>query len=374
MNEAVLNRMTVRRAIILMLVLLLAIIGGIPHPQAADAAASSKAVATYVSPERIKFVSYSRQWNQQKLQALYKELMKNLHGEELAYLGSVIVSSESREDEAGIADLNFTWTEDDMSDIELDKGTVITLYDGNVNKTVESMAATLSHEYGHHFTYYWLLKKEHKLPSDPTTKWAGIRGLKGHPVFFSEDTDDPDYTHYWDPAEIMADDYMALFGSPTAKLAMVNSLKQEDGVGFYGGIENETIPSVMTLPDVRNYWLKLSGLKDPQPLVFKEPKLTRVEAVKTSGGGISHKLTFNAASTNTNVAKRLQYMVVWEDDEYIDFTPLTTGKLSIVVPDGLPKAKLTLRVYVYDPQTKQYAYARPVTYDLRNSSVPKRAA
>jgi hypothetical protein len=236
------------------------------------------------------------------------------------------------------------------------------------------MSSTLSHEYGHHFTYYWLIAKEHKLPSDSTTKWASLRGAERYPVLFSEDTSDPEYTHYWDPGEIMADDYMALFGSPNAKLSMVNSLRAEDGNGFYGEIENETLPSAMTLASVRNYWLKLSGLKDPLPLVFKEPKLTKIQAVESEDGGIDHKLTYEAGSANSTVAQRLQYSVYWsyEDDgeETFDYTEMTTGKRSITVSGGLPEAGLTLTVYAYDPKTKQYVYARPVTYDLLDPENP----
>ncbi len=337
-------------------------------------AASGKPIATYVSPEKIEFISYSKYWNQSKLKALYAELMKNLHGKELNYLGKVILSSEDKEGELGIANMSYSWTEDDLSDIVMDEPTEITLYGANSNKTVESMSSTLSHEYGHHFTYYWLIAKEHKLPSDSNAKWASIRGIEGYPVLFSEDSSEPEYTHYWDSAEIMADDYMALFGSPNAKLSMVNSLRTDDGKGFYGEIENEAIPSAMTLESVRSYWLKLSGLKDPVPLVFKEPKLNKIQAVESDDGGFDYKLTYEAASANTTVAQRLQYSVYWtyEDDgeETFDYTEMTTGKRSITISGGLPEAELTFTVYAYDPMTKQYVYARPVVYDLSDPENP----
>lgn len=335
-------------------------------------AVAGKPVASYVSPERIQFVSYSKQWDQRKLKALYSELMKNMHGEELAYLGKVILSNESNDEEMGVANMSYSWTEDDLSDIVMDEPTEIVLYGADQLTTVESMATTLSHEYGHHFTYYWLLKKEHKLPSDPTTKWTSIRGIKGQPVVFTDDVEDPDYSHYWDAGEIMADDYMALFGSPTAKLSMVNSLQTENGMGFYGEIENEELPPVTTLAAVRSYWLKLSGIKDPLPLVFKEPKLQRIETVKKKDGSVDHKLIFGAGSANADVASRLQYSVYWEneEEELFDFTDMQTGKQSIVVRGGLPETELTIKVYAYDPKTKQYVYARPIVYDLSNPYAP----
>jgi hypothetical protein len=350
------------------------LVSGVSSPSAE--AASGKPIAAYTSPERIQFVSYSKHWNQAKLKALYAELLKNMHGEELDYLSKVVLSAEDSENELGVANMSYSWTEDDQSDIMMDEPTEIILYGANENRTVESMSTTLSHEYGHHFTYYWMIHKEHKLPTDPTTRWAAIRGIKGYPVLFTDDGSDPDYTHYWDPGEIMADDYMALFGSPTAKLSMVNSLRTKDGIGFYGEIENEEIPSVMTLGAVRRYWLNLSGLKDPKPLVFKEPKLTKIQALESEDGEIDHRLTFEAGSATREVAARLKYSVYWtteeDEEEIFDFTDMTTGKLSIVIPGGLPEAELSFKVYAYDPATKQYVYARPITYDLTDPELPVR--
>lgn len=370
-------KLYIRKMFILMFAMTLVIVG-IGSSNASVEAAAAKPIATYISPESISFISYSKSWDQAKLKALYKELMKNLHGEELAYLGKVILSAENKEGELGVASMNYQWTEDDQSDITMEKGTEITLYNANSYTTVESMSSTLSHEYGHHFTHYWIIKKEHKLPSNPTIKWAGIRSIKGSPVLFTEDTSDPDYTHYWDAAEIMADDYMVLFGSPTAKLAMAKSIGKEDSFGFYQEVENEEIASVMTLPAVRAYWLKLSGLKDPLPLVFKEPKLTNVQAIKAKNGGIDHKITFSAGSSDAAVAKRLQYIVYWmetsEEEQYVDYSVLTTGKLSVVIPGGLPETELMLTIYAYDPKTKQYVYARPVYYDLSKSTAPMKMA
>jgi len=155
---------------------------------------------------------------------------------------------------------------------------------------------------------------------------------------------------------------------------MVNSLRTNEGIGFYGEIENEEIPSVMTLAQVRSYWLKLSGIKDPQSLVFKEPKLTKIQAVKSGDGGIGHKLVYDAGSATSGVASRLQYMVYWEndDEEIFDFTELKGGRLFIDVPGGLPETELTFKVYAYDPKTKQYVYARPITYDLSDPEAPVR--
>lgn len=336
-------------------------------------AAPSKATATYTSPEKIQFISYSKHWNQQKLKALYNELLKNLHGEELKYLGKVILSPEDDEDVLGVADLYYNWTKSNMSDLVMDGKTEITLFGADTNRTVESMAATLSHEYGHHFTYYWMIKKERKLPSNPNTKWASIRGLKGFPVVYGEEVDEDEYSHYWDPAEIMADDYMALFGSPTAKKAMADSLKT-GGDGFYAQIENEELTPAVTMTALRDYWLQLSGIKDPKLPVLKEPKLQKIEAVRNKNGGYDHKLTFSAASTNSTIAKRLQYIVYWEDEEYLDYSSLTTGKTTITVSGGLPESELTIRVYAYDPTTKQFVYARPVEYNLSNPARPAKAA
>lgn len=151
--------MMIRRSAV-MLALVAMIMGLVSGFSSSSAwAASGNPVATYMSPEKIEFVSYSKKWNQKKMKALYAELMKNMHGEELRYLGKVVLSPEEKEDELGVANMGYSWTEDDLSDIEMDEPTEIILYDADNLSTVESLATTLSHEYGHHFTYYWLIKK-----------------------------------------------------------------------------------------------------------------------------------------------------------------------------------------------------------------------
>ncbi|MDG0794051.1 hypothetical protein OMP38_26910 [Cohnella ginsengisoli] len=134
---------------------------------------------------------------------------------------------------------------------------------------------------------------------------------------------------------------------------------------------------VTSLQAVRSYWLKLSGLKDPQPIVFKEPKLTGVQAVPDGSGEYQYKLTYAAASTTPEVARRLQYIVYWTDegdDSWIDFSSLKTGATSMVISGDLPASELTLTVYAFDPKTKQYVYARPVKYDFSNAARPFKVA
>ncbi|WEK53547.1 MAG: hypothetical protein P0Y55_13275 [Candidatus Cohnella colombiensis] len=368
-----------RNLVLLFLMLCVALPGGLLQPIYEVQAASVKPVATYTSPQKIKFVSYSKAWTVAKLKQLSAELLKNVHGEELAYLSEVELSAVNKEGEDGVAHMNYSWTKGDMSDLVMDKGTKIVLYNANSNTTIESVAATLSHEYGHHFTHYWLMKKEHKLPSNPKSKWVALRGIKGYPVVFTEDAEEPGYSHFWDAAEIMADDYMVMFGSPTGKQAMANSMLKEE-IGFFQGVENEQIPSVMALPKVRSYWLQLSGIKDPQPLSFKEPKLTAITAVTTIDGDIVHKFTYEAGSTNAELAKRLQYGVYWSEDASdesfsIDYTELVTGKLSIQLDYALPQAKrVIITVYAYDPKTKQYVYAKRQAYNLSNLKKPIKLA
>ncbi|MDG0794050.1 hypothetical protein OMP38_26905 [Cohnella ginsengisoli] len=165
--------------VVMLAILLVTALGGSWGPTAG--AASGKPVATYASPERIQFVSYSKSWSQAKLKALYGELLRNLHGQELAYLSMVVLYPESKEGEAGYADLSYSWTEDDRSDIVMDKGTTIVLYDANRLNTVESLSATLSHEYGHHFTHYWLIKKGAQAPEQSGHEMGVAAGNQKRP-------------------------------------------------------------------------------------------------------------------------------------------------------------------------------------------------
>lgn len=110
-----------------------------------QAVAQRLEAAAYRSPEGIHFVSYSTLWNEQKLKELYESLLKCEHGEELSTLKQVILDPGPSEGKSGSRVGSYN------ADTQ-----VIRLFEVDTTPVVR----TLIHEYGHHFTYYWLQKRK----------------------------------------------------------------------------------------------------------------------------------------------------------------------------------------------------------------------
>ncbi|WP_282941640.1 hypothetical protein [Paenibacillus sp. RC67] len=214
--------------------------------------------ATYISPEGIRFQSYSTKWSPDKLRGLYEILIQCEHGEELNQLTQVTLYPEKSVGKSGYRVGYYSI-----------KNKSIELYE------VDSvpLERTFIHEYGHHFTYYWLQKKEGIYPAQltPNSQWSQIRQLDGFPIRWSGST--LPYSHKWDPEEIMAEDYVLLFGIDSRPMP-----ERPSGVVNWLRHENDYIPSVLSIPSVRRYWQSAAGLPIKQPL--KMPVLQQWELVK----------------------------------------------------------------------------------------------
>lgn len=221
-------------------------------------AQDSEPAATYVSPEGIRFQSFSTKWGIDRLRGLYDTLLQCGHGEELNQLKQVTLYPDRSVGKSGYRVGYYSIKNQSIELYEVDSAPI---------------ERTFIHEYGHHFTYYWLMKQEGIYPAQltPTSKWSQIRQLDGFPIRWSGST--LPYSHKWDPEEIMAEDYVLLFGidsrpMPERAGEAVNMLRHE----------NDYIPSVLSIPAVRRYWQSIAGLPAKQPL--KMPVLQRWELVK----------------------------------------------------------------------------------------------
>lgn len=170
-----------------------------------------------------RFISYSKEWDEKKLEALCEELLKNTHGREIDYLEQVIVRGEKDEEAIG------TQQEKDKTlqipihiqgtlpgDLVLEttnEVSCIVLYDGDNRTTVESMARTLSHEYGHHFTFFYFNLEEDEMKDSEYYKLRMTDKMK------IDRSDRQEYldNHMWYLIEIAANDYQYLMGSPNTR-------------------------------------------------------------------------------------------------------------------------------------------------------------
>jgi hypothetical protein len=299
----------------------------------------------YTSPEGIQFISYSPVWNEQKLKELYEVLLRCEHGEELALLKQVILYTEKSTGKSGSRVGSYNVESQTIKLFEVDSIPVV---------------RTLIHEYGHHFTYYWLQKKEGlKLERlTESSSWARLRQLEGFPIRWAGST--LPYVHKWDPGEIMAEDYVLLFGVggeplPSQSTPIVNWLRHE----------NEYIPSAQSIPALRQYWEELAGLSRKESIQL--PVLQHWETLDGSELG-SNRLVFSSAATKSD--QLIQYGIQvsgFNDNDglavkrTVAIQAIGTGSVKVDVDmrslqDEMPIAKGFIQIWALDPESKQLIY------------------
>lgn len=218
-----------------------------------------KLVAAYTGPKGITVKSYSRQWDhEEKLKALYEELLANFHGEEMDYLSTINIFPDYVYGQ-GVGGLYHSsyYSLTGSGERGYNKGRTIDLAAGDQNSTVDQMAKTLAHEYGHHFTMYYLWMKEGKTFDQwKETRWAKVRGLTGNPSVGNGE-------HMWAPEEIAAEDYVQLFGSALARQSadFKSQFGSFDNTVFnLAPQENLELPLAAQVPRLEEYWLGLMGV------------------------------------------------------------------------------------------------------------------
>ncbi len=219
-------------------------------------------IATYKGESGVTVKSYSSKWNTaSKLKELEQELLRNKHGKELSLLKEVIIFPNAP---AGKGVLGQYFAEYDLRQKKLLPGRKIHLYNGNTNETVDALALTLSHEYGHHFTFYHLLNNERLLPDDwLKSKYAKVRELD---QYSKVNTGDGDYL--WMIPEILAEDYVQLFGSEKALMQHMQM--------------NAQLPTAFETSGLQAYWQQHLSSPDYQiqiPIVVNltQYRLNRID-------------------------------------------------------------------------------------------------
>ncbi|MCK5128718.1 MAG: hypothetical protein KAQ68_02610 [Clostridiales bacterium] len=180
--------------------------------------------ATY-DYENLEFISYSNQWDKHKLELLCKELLLNVHGWEIDYLGKITIYPQKDNQMAGYQQqvhrtievplqLQGTLPENFRAEM-FNQVSDIVLYNGDEDNTIESMARVLSHEYGHHFTLFHFYLEEDLMK---LSKYYELRYFEDSKIRTTGD-DFEEYmeNHLWYLIEIAANDYVYLMGSPNTR-------------------------------------------------------------------------------------------------------------------------------------------------------------
>ncbi|MFE8701233.1 hypothetical protein ACFYKX_11560 [Cytobacillus sp. FJAT-54145] len=330
----------------------------------------------YSSPEGILFVSDTPTWNHEKLKALYQAFKPSIKGEERKALKRIVVTKESVNMPLGATIMRINLDPKTGKPINLLNDAEIVLFYGDQITSIETINLTLSHEYGHLFTYYWMILKEQKFPDDQKTKWASHRGIQQHPDVRWRNSALPN-SHLWSPSEIMADDFVILFGSPVGKSKLVR-----DPQDFYYNstyvslIENQSIPPVASLPNVQTYWESLAKLK-PTLSSLLQPKMKSLGLSPTQDPyNPIYTFTFTPATTSP---QRLSYLMAigqqgGEHHFNLYQSPISSSPVFTLPHQDIQPAfygsKVFVKVYALHPLSQKIVYSEAVWFDATNPFQP----
>ncbi|OXM85939.1 hypothetical protein CF651_11955 [Paenibacillus rigui] len=317
-------------------------------------------IAMYLSPEGIQFESYSSMWGEERLKGLYSTLLGCGHGVELSDLKKVILSPEKSTGKSGSRVGHYDKTTRTIRVFEVEAVPVERIF---------------IHEYGHHFTYYWLHQKEGIYPDElmESNQWSQIRQLGGYPVRW-QDSKLP-YSHKWEPDEIMAEDYVLLFG-----VGIYPPPVSPKEVAYFLRQENDYIPMAETIPALRKYWEEAAGLEAKEslrvPRLLQWEHLVEEQISEEAAEGtdavdeVSRRFRFQFSSVAVHEEQEIQYGI-----QLIGFSNqggipaklgggvVTTGRGAVEATLDLKPMKeelhsfyAQLQIWALDPQGKQFMY------------------
>lgn len=219
--------------------------------------------------------SYTENWTGNKLIEINDELLKNTHGIEMNYLKEInlyphnpIGGTEEGVYNGVYKSLNLLGKKRTVLTDEC----TISLYNLEEKNEIIDIAKTLSHEYGHHFTLYYLIEGEGKTFDEwRDTQLYQIRQLEK----YKQVTNDYSNGHHWSIIEIVAEDYIQLYGSPTAKYAIDfkdieerykeksidKAIEYQYSIYNINPQENNWIPLASEVDGLKHYWERVSGIK-----------------------------------------------------------------------------------------------------------------
>lgn len=353
------------------------------NSKSTDAAETTpRSYGSYVSQEGISFISYSEKWDSKKLKELSQALLKNKHGEEIKLLKKVLVYHYGVSDEKGVTG---QYNPNDHS---------ISLALGVIRTTVADMERTLAHEYGHHFTMYYLTKRQTELKyKNSWSEWGEMRNLDLYPTEWRYNgVGESNYE--WRVEELVVSDYMMFYASPAARTDRIRS-----GYTIRDWTEpsNKNIPYGDAVPGLREYWEKISGVKStvrklemPKLQSFQIEEVMYVSVDQRNNTMYNYTFNFSGGDPNLRYAYNnsnvIQCPPSRECDE-LNFFVLDKDEIN---KDGIFSIKTNhynffsdpfIRIYAFDPDTGGYvaspryqflsdgpAILKPVPYNLNQGA------
>jgi len=310
------------------------------------------ALSTYKTPEGISIVSYSASWNENGLILLYEELLKNKHGKEIETLQSIILYAEPSENILGqhtprqtISVIEFTFgaLSDALSFSIQRKVSVIEIYNANEFSTIESIARTLSHEYGHLYTFYYFFTSSEgsTLGSLAGTRYAELRKSDEYDLISLLWMDKDLYMKEYFRVlfEVAAEDYAQIMGSPTTRqvIDFPDVSEQLYGQEYPGSVSwnsamnawpqaNMTIPFASEVEGLAEYFYSFIDEDSPSPAQPKQEISISIERKSVSYNLVSGYQTFvhHVLSWNTPYQDAVYTLVCFNPEDAYRVIPIKT--------------------------------------------------
>ncbi len=262
-------------------------------------------ISSFQSPEGIQFVSYTPSWDQNKLKELYKELLLNKHGQEIGKLSEVRILGDTH------ASSNTKGSYNSLTN-------TIVLYQGNRYLEPIEYRETLSHEYGHHFAYTYF-------PSHhfPFSKWQRIRGIDVSDMRWDAFWNYDDRYHSLYPQEIIADDYVLLYGA-TSKLVS-DEVSSNEAFYLRTEHENQQIPNVLENVELHSFLEEETGISIDQSRIFTTPKLVKwddksISLSISSKPQVAYRLNLEIVNKHNEKQTFELYEITTEETNHLEFS------------------------------------------------------
>lgn len=253
-------------------------------------AKAEEELAVHTTPEGILITSYTSVWPMERLTLIEDELRKNGHSYEIEYLDRIEIRpdlepggnrhvSASYHLETKQVDIPIKLSgflpEDYNLPFTYEKG-VIQIYQGEQKQELTDLASDLSHEYGHHFTFFYFGDAFGTADGYKESEYYRIRGLHQYDRVNGSYSYDQEL-HRWSIYELAAEDYRQILGSPTGKQSVVfQDIAQKAGLKTYTPIntfkpydynvipqENWDVPLAHQVRDLVDYFFALIDIEYP---------------------------------------------------------------------------------------------------------------
>ena len=303
------------------------------------------------APEGFTIISHSAAWNSEMLQQLHLELLRNEHGEEINVLYEIIIYPHEEEEGSLLASYTLGTTAihfivdfpafppDFVINFPMSIGR-INLYGGDTNTTIQSMANSLSHEYGHLYTFHYMFGSN--ISADDSldeTYYARLREARRFDLITSAGPGErymQDRHRYL--FEIAAEDYVQLMGSPTTRTVVdfidirqfLNGAQHPPSItGSRNAFpqENMMIPLANDVSGLDEYFYGFIGREPRVPVEPKQDVILNIERNSVHHNLVSGPRTFiyYEITWNTPYNNAVYTLVFYDPDDYSGWgTPVKT--------------------------------------------------